>query len=49
MPNGEEEKETGQGVRLCMELADYTLENDGTKADLREKVETLLNTLYSRV
>ena len=42
---GEGESETGQGVRRCMEKADFTLENNGTLEELQDKLKRLYSDL----
>ncbi len=38
-----EEDEKGQQEKKCMAMADYTLLNNGTKEDLRENLEKIIN------
>ena len=40
---GEGEAETGQNVRKCMELADFTLVNDGGLEEIQEKIRKLFD------
>ncbi len=36
-----------QNIRACMELAEYTLTNNGTFADLHKQIETIYNQITS--
>lgn len=42
------EKNSGQAVEKCMQLADYTLINDGSLEDFRNKVEIIYNEISKK-
>jgi len=43
------EKETGQGVKKCMDLADFTLINDGSLEEVQKSVEKLYNEIEIKI
>ncbi len=46
---GEGEKNSGQQVSVCISLADYKIENNGTIEELRAKIENILTKINKKV